>query len=240
MPRVAKWRAFNGCALGFNPIVGGDQFKVYVATPITSRSNFLTRDSHIRTGVNTVVSPLMAKAGPFIGISPLLICDFDLYWSQYYDFVSVPFDHLDDRYNPGIIAQKGHEVKVGQNFFLSTTLKMAYANVILVNMFDIEYFDMDDVWYSIELVTVIDDGFDYYNKLFLFYEYKPGWRAGGMLETFHIVNSGYHRDILNAAFMADKKLPLDMSLIWMVGYHMYNPDYDGIRIWTALLKEWDL
>jgi hypothetical protein len=239
-PREAKWRAFNALAAGYNPIIFGDWFKVYRAIPITSGSHFLTRDSMVRYGAATMVSPLIAKAGPFVGISPLLILDLDVYWNQYMEFQKPSFDSIHDDYSPHILARKKKTFDVAQNFVFSSTLKLAYAGVILLNMLDVEYLYMQDIWLPIELYTVVDDGWHYTNRTYMFYEYEPGWRIGSMFETFHVLNSGFNRHIVHLGFMADRKLPLDHSLIFLTGYHVDNPDFFGLRIWTAILKEWDL
>ena len=239
-PRVAKWRAFNAFGVGFNPIVFGDYLKIYRAIPITSGSHMLTRDSHIRLGGSTVVSPEMAKIGPFVGISPLLICDFDVTWNQYFEFYSRQFDSIHDSYDAHTLRAKDTSFQSGQNVIFSSVLKFAYAGVIVVNLFDIEYFYFQDTWFPIELYTIIDDGWDHYNKTFLLYEYAPGWRIGTMFETFHVINSGLNRHSLNFGFMADRKLPLDMTWVFLTGIHVDNPDFDGLRLWTAILKEWDL
>ena len=239
-PRESKWRAFNGFAVGLNPIIFGDMLKIYRVVPITSGSHILTRDSNVRFGGATTISPLLGKIGPFVGISPLLIMDFDFYWNQYIDPVHIQFDNLEDNYATHIRNEKRVYLYHGQNFLLSSTFKMAYKNLIFVDILDFEYMWMRDTWFSIEFMTVVDDGFHFTNRMFLLYEFKPGWRAGVMWEKFYIFDSDYTRHILNFGFMADQKLPLDMTLVFLTGYHVVNPDFDGLRIWMAVIKEWDL
>ena len=238
--RKAKWRAFNGFALGVNPYIMGDMLKVYRAIPITSGSHFLTRDAHLRLGGATTVSPLLAKLGPFIGISPLLIWDVDFYWNQYFDFLHYRLENIDSPYDAHSLGEMESFFYWGQNFLFSSTFKLAYQGVVLFDILDIEYFLMKDTWYSIELVAAVNDGWDYTNKLALMYEFLPGWRIGTVWENFHIFNSGLTRHMLHLGFMADRKLPLDMTIFFLTGYHVVNPDFVGLRFWTAVIKEWDL
>jgi hypothetical protein len=128
----------------------------------------------------------------------------------------------------------------GQSATISTMLKLGYKGVILLDMLDVDYLLMGDVWFSLEFQTIVDDGWHYTNKVFLLYEFEPGWRIGAMWENFHIFNSGYTRQIINFGFMADRKLFWNQSLIFLTGYHLENPDFVGLRLWTAILKEWDL
>lgn len=241
-PRRAKWRAYNGIAFGVNPLVLGDMFKVYRAVPITSGSHMLTRDAHVRFGAATTVSPQLAKLGPFVGISPLLIFDLDVYFNEYFDFFHLSFDSIHDPYDAHIRLRRSDEQNfyTGQNLVVSGTFKIMVAGILLVNLLDVEYFYMQDTWFSIELNAVVNDGWDYTNKTLLLYEYAPKWRIGSMFETFHVINTGYNRHMLHFGFMAEEKLPWDMSLILMSGYHLDNPDFSGLRFWTAAFKEWDL
>ncbi len=239
-PRKSKWRAFNGAAVGVNPIIFGDMLKLYRVTPIFSHAHMLTRDSNIRFGGAATISPLLGKIGPFVGVSPLLIMDFDFYWNQYIDPVHIQFDSLDDNYSQHIRDRKRVYIYHGQNFLLSSTFKIALAGFIFVDILDFEYMWMRDTWFSIEFMTIMDDGFHFTNRMFLLYEFDPGWRIGAMWEKLYIFNSDYTRHIINFGFMADRKLPMDMSLVFLTGYHIVNPDFNGLRFWTAIMKEWDL
>lgn len=238
-PRNAKWRGFNGMAVGFNPIVFGDLIKIYRVIPITQGAGLLTRDANFRFGGAAVVSPLLFKVGPFVGISPLLICDFDFYWNQYIDPVHIQFDSIRDNYAPHIREERETYWYWGQNLLLSSTFKLAFAGVYFIDILDFEYMYMQDTWFSIEFMTVIDDGFHFNNRMFLMYEFDKGWLVGPMWERFRVFNSGYSRHILNFGMLADRKLPWDMTLILITGYHVENPDFDGLRFWTAVVKEWD-
>lgn len=238
--RVAKWRAFNAAGLGINPIIFGDILKIYRVIPITKGKSFLTRDANFRFGGVTTLSPLLMKFGPMIGISPLRLCDFDFYWNQYIDPIHIKFESTDDSYDQHILNQKDVSLFWGQNFLFSTTLKMGYGPVVFLDMFDLEYLWMQDVWFSIEWMTVMDDGWHFTNRLFGFYEFAPGWRVGSMWEHFFVYNSGYKRHMLHFGIFAQEKLPLSMSLLVLTGYHIENPDFVGLRFWGAVLKEWDL
>lgn len=239
-PRESKWRASNLFAVGINPVLFGDIFRAYRAVPITKGESFLTRDSHLRFGGYSLVSPLLAKVGPMVGISPLLICDFDFVWNQYLDVLHYKFDSIHDKYDQDILDEMNPTVAWGQEFLLSSTFKAAYGGVILVDILDTSYILFNDTFYSIEFVTIVTDGIIMTNKVFLLYELEPGIRIGFEHEWFHIPKNNYNRHMVHFGTMLDRKLPLDMTLLLFMGYHVENLDFDGFRFWTAVSKEWDL
>ena len=237
--RRAKWRGNGAVAFGANELIFGGIARAFYAVPITKGKSFLTRDSNVRFGASTLVSPLVVKGGPFVGISPALVLDLDLYYNAYCEPFHAKYDSLDDDYSYWAVADKKKTVGFGQEFVASSTLKLAYAGVILVEMFDLHYFLFGHTWYSIEVVAIVDDGFHYTSKTLLLYEFKPGWRAGFMYDALYVFNSGYERDTLSVAFMGDRKLPWDWTMILSAGYHLNNSNYEGFKVWNAFLKEWD-
>ena len=68
--RPNSLHVFDGLAVGVNPLVLGDQLKVYYKMPWGEGRSMLTADSHWRVGMNNIISPTYVRPAVMIGVSP--------------------------------------------------------------------------------------------------------------------------------------------------------------------------
>ena len=229
---------FDGVAIGVNPLVLGDQLKVYYKMPWGEGRTLLTSDSHWRAGFNGTFSPTYIRPAVMIGVSPLLILDIDLHYGPAFNMSNYYFDSVDDNYDAQNFKRREQSFGIFHQTTANTTLKAAVGPVAVLEMFDAEHFDAPQPYFNWETGALLEDGYTIRSKTFLLYEFVANWRVFVNYEWFRYFGSDYQTQLVSAGvFLAE--LPWHTNLMIQNGYHVQNPQFNGYKFWAAMFREWD-
>jgi len=237
--RPPSWHIYNGTAAGLNGPVLGDMIKVYRKYPWGEGKTLLTSDSHWRVGSHNVVTPAYVRPGVMIGVSPLLIMDLDLHYGPILNFYDYQFDSFRDSYDPQNMGDVETWFTIRHEAQANLTLKAAVGPVAVLNLTDLDYWHSDEYWFSWEIATIMKDGFSLRNKTFVLYEFVPNWRIFLNYENYNYYESDYMTELVSSGVVVMHPPWNNFMFLLQVGYHVYNPDFEGIKLWGAAVMEWD-
>lgn len=229
----------NTFGVGINPPVLGDIFKFYKKIPLDFGENYLFSDSNLRGGLINTISPKFDKPGLMFGFSPMLILDLELAYQPILYWTTYEFHSYKDKYDDAARSHITPHYKTCQYFLASTQLRMKAGQVVMVDMFDAEYWSGTGYWFSDEIGTILSQGPAFHNKTFLLWEFQPEMRWFVDYELHHYTPSGYRKQIIGMGVYADKIFG-HTGFFLEAGYHLENPDYHGIMILLGVLSEWRL
>ena len=237
--RPNSLHVFDGLAVGVNPLVLGDQLKVYYKMPWGEGRSMLTADSHWRVGMNNIISPTYVRPAVMIGVSPLLILDFDLHYGPGLNIAHYRYHSYTDSFDP--VTFNGR--KSGFGYFhqltTNTVLKAGVGPIAVLEMLDVEYFDAPDYFFDWEIGAIIKTGWTTRSKTFLLWEFEKNWRVFVNYEWFHYYASDYQNQLVSVGLLLAGVLPYHISLLFQEGYHVQNPKFFGYKFWAAVFREWD-
>lgn len=237
--RPPSWHIFNGMAAGLNGPVFGDQLKVYRKYPWGEGKSLLTSDSHWRVGSHNTVTPLYVRPGAMIGVSPLLIMDLDVHYGPIINLNDYEFDSFRDNYDPQNMGEVERWFTVRHEAQANMTLKMAAGPVAVLNLTELDYWYSDDYWFSWEIATIMKDGFSLRNRTFVLYEFVPNWRIFVNYENYNYYESDFMTELVSSGLVVMHPPWNNFMFLFQLGYHVHNPDFEGLKLWSAMAMEWD-
>ena len=233
---IHVWGAF---AAGENPIVFGAQIKPYLKMPWGEGKTLLTSDSHWRLGGHFTLSPAYSRTAILIGVSPLLICDLDLHYGPGFNTYHVAYDSFDDEYDPLDLGESEDYVGIYHQATANLTLKAAVGPIAMLGMNDADYLHSDEYHFNWDNATIVKTGWVVRSKTFLLYEFVKDWRAFVDYEYLQYFDNEFETHLLGAGIFVANQIFGDYSWLLQAGYHLDHPKFEGIKIWTVFMREWD-
>ena len=238
-PRPSSWHLYNAMAVGLNGPVFGDLFKFYRKMPWGEGKTLLTSDSHWRVGTHDVVSPAYARPAILIGVSPLLIMDLDVHYGPGISFTYEKYKSVYANYDPQNLGDPDGYMKIFHQAQANLVLKAAVGPVAVLHFDDLDYFYCDEPIFLWEVATVVKDGFFLRDKTYVLIEFQPNWRLLLDYENFEYYKSDYKTELLASGIVIQNPAIHNLTMIVQLGYHLRNPDFKGLKIWSAAQMEWD-
>ncbi len=238
-PREETLHVWNGVAGGANPLVLGDMIKVFRKMPFGNGESLLTCDQHWRLGAMMTMSPAYMRPALLIGISPLLILDIDLSYGPGFNFLHYTFDNYRAAYGPDARQFLSPTVGLWQQFTAQTVFKAAYGPVLLLQLTDVNYFYSKEYFFHWEIGTILHQGWDVRSKTFLAFEVWDGIRLFANYEFYKYFGSGFRTQLASVGLLLVGMLPAKGSLLFQLGQHIENPDFQGAKLWFAMFWDWD-
>jgi hypothetical protein len=238
-PRAPSLHLWNGFALGTNPLVFGDLLKAYLKMPWGNGETLLTSDSHWRIGTHLTASPTYLRPAILIGVSPLLILDLDVHYGPGINTYHYTYGSYWDAYDPTSLGPRPPGIGVFHQATANLTLKAAVGPLALLSLLDVDRFWSDQFFFDWECGIIMKDGWDTRSKTFLAWELVKEQRLFVNYEWYRYHSSGFRSQLISAGAILTSKSFFGMTLIGQVGYHLKNEKFKGVKLWMALLREWD-
>jgi hypothetical protein len=237
--RPDSWHVFNGAAVGLNGPVLGDQLKIYRKMPWGGGKTLLTSDSHWRVGSHNTITPAYIRPAIMLGVSPLLILDLDFHYGPIVNVTDYEFSSFDDNYDPMNMGDADLFFTIRHEAQMNATFKIGAGPIALLSMTDLDYWYADDYWFCWEIATIMRDGWSLRSKTFLLYEFVKNWRVFLNYENYNYYESDYMYEVASSGFVVMHPEWDNFLVILQFGYHVHNPDFEGIKFWGAVVNEWD-
>lgn len=238
-PRPDSYHIWNGLAFGINPVVLGDQFKVYRKMPWGEGKTLLTSDSHWRLGSINTISPSYLTPGILIGVSPLLIMDLDVHYGPAFNTMYYTYQSYRSRYDPSSLGEPRREIGVFHQATANLTLKAAVGPIAVLELVDQDYYYSEKYFFDWEVGTIIKEGWSTRSKTFLACEYATDRRLFINYEYFLYYPSAFQNQLASLGLLFTNLQPWNFTWIFQTGYHLEHPKFKGIKVWTAAFAEWD-
>ena len=237
--RPNSWHIFNGMAAGLNGPVLGDVLKVYRKMPWGVGDTLLNCDSHWRAGGQLMTTPAFIRPSVMAGFSPWLFMDLDVHYGTVINFTEVNFDSYNDSYDAQKPGEPDRYFTLQQQAQANLTLKMAAGPIAVLHFTDLDWWLSDDYYFNWEFATVVRDGFSLRNRTFLLYEFMKNWRIFINYENNNYFESYYMNELVSSGFVIMHPPWNNFLWLFQLGYHVHNPDFEGLKVWSAFVMEWD-
>ena len=186
-----------------------------------------------------MVSPLIARTGAFIGISPALFFDLDISYFSIFDWSAVFFDSMDASYAPHVRNEMDTEFVYAHMLHGSATIKAAAGKVVLLSITEGARYWVPDKYFNIEVYSIIETGFSLKNQTLLGYKVSDKLIALIENEFFHYYPTEYEKDSFGFGLLLDQVIPYS-SFLCITAYHLENPDFRGWKFLFALISDFPL
>jgi hypothetical protein len=238
-PRVVHFRLASTLGAGFNELVGGWIAKPYVYVPYGSSKNWLFEQSHVRVGLNNVLSPAVARVGAFAGISPALFFDLNVNYWALLDWSAKRFPSMDSAYDTASRDRRPTEFVFGHVFGLDATLKAAAGKGVLQSSWDLDRWLVPDKYFNIEIGTIIETGWRLHGQTVL--GYMADERFAPLLEYEYLkyYPTEFEKHSFGAGLLVSNVIPYS-NLVGIMAYHLHNPDFSGWKFLFAITSDFPL
>ena len=238
-PKTVHWRLGSTVGLGFNELIGGWIAQPYLYIPYGHSKDSLFEQANVRVGSNNVISPNVARVGVFAGISPALFLDLNAsYWSLL-DWSATRFPSMNSKYDTRSRSERRTEFVTGHVFGVNAQFKAAAGKIVLLSGWDFDRWIVPDKYFNIEIGTIIKTGYRLHGQSFLGFTVDDRFIPLLEHEFLRYYGTGYEKQSAGVGLLVNNVIP-DSSILGVIAYHLYNPDFQGWKFLFAVISDFPL
>ena len=238
-PKVVHWRLGSTVGLGFNELIGGWIAQPYLYIPYGHSKGELFEQANFKVGSNNVISPNVARCGAFVGISPALFLDVNASYWALLDWSAVRFPSMNSRYDTRSRSERHTEFVFGHVFGVNAQFKAAAGKIVLLSGWDFDRWLVPDKYFNIEIGTIIKTGYRLHGQSFLGFMVDDRFIPLLEHEYLRFYGTKYEKESAGVGLLVNNVVPYS-SLLGVVAYHLYNPDFQGWKFLIAVVSDFPL